>query len=73
MDWNQIGQNILNFLVELGTSVGLKLLYAILVVIIGSRLVRFFVKRLRRSKLFKKIDVSVAHFLLNFINLHPFY
>ena len=69
MDWNQIGQNILNFLVELGTSVGLKLLYAILVVIIGSKLVRFLVKRLRRSKLFKKIDASVAHFLLNFIGI----
>ena len=68
MDWNQISQNVMNFLFELATSVGLKLLYAILVIIVGSRIVRFLVKRIINSKLFKKIDDSVAHFLTNCIN-----
>jgi small conductance mechanosensitive channel len=69
MDWKSIGQNILNFLIELGTTVGLKILYAVIVVILGCKLVKLLVRRLRKGKLFQKMDHSVSNFLVNLINV----
>ena len=69
MNWQQIGENILSFLIELGTSVGLKLLFALVIIIVGSKLVSFLIKRLRKGKFSKRLETSVANFLINLINV----
>ena len=65
MDWQALWQNLL----ELLTSVGLKLLYAVLILIIGLKLTSFITKRARKSKWYQKTDQSVAHFLVNSMNV----
>ncbi len=69
MNWETIKTNILNFLWQLATTVGLRLLYAVLLIIVGSKLVSILVKRLRKAKLFSKMETSVSHFLINMINV----
>lgn len=62
-------QQLWNNLVALATNVGGKLIAAILVLIIGRILIKFTMKTLRKSKLMDKTEVTLAHFLLNFINI----
>lgn len=65
MNWQALWQKLL----ELLASVGLKLLYAALILIIGLKLTSFITKRARKSKWYQKTDKSVAHFLVNSINV----
>ena len=62
-------QQLWNNLVALATNVGGKLIGAILVLIIGRILIKFTMKTLRKSKMMDKTEVTLAHFLLNFINI----
>ena len=62
-------ENILNKLGDIGVDAGMKLLYAILVLIVGLRLVKFAMKLLKKSKLFNKMDKSLSSFLLSFIKI----
>lgn len=56
-------------ILEIGANVGGKLIFAILVLIIGSIFIKCLMKILRKSRLFKKADTTVARFLLNFIRI----
>ena len=69
IDWNQIGKNILNFFSELVVSVGMKLLWAILILFVGLKLTKLITKQMQKAKWVKRTDPSVAHFLINFINI----
>ncbi len=60
-------EKILDFLVELGMSLGAKLIFAILIFIVGHAIVKFVKKRILLSKKFDKIDRGVQSFLSSFI------
>lgn len=69
MNWKEIGNNLLNFLKELVTTAGLRILYAALIIIIGLKLVKFFAKRCEKAKWYRRIDKSVAHFIVSSVNV----
>lgn len=69
MNWEEIGRNLLQFLKELLTTAGLRLLYAALIIIIGLKLVKFLSKRCKKSKWYRKVDQSVAHFVVSSMNV----
>ena len=62
MNWNTLW----NYLVELGTSLGLKLLAALLLLIIGLRLIKWVKKWLRTSRRLDKVDAGVRAFVVSF-------
>ena len=57
--------NLWASLAQLGTSFGMKLIGAILILVIGLKVSKWAVKLWTKSKGYKKIDVTVAHFLSN--------
>ena len=69
MNWEEIGKNLLNFLKELLTTAGLRILYAVLIIVIGLKLIKFFAKRCEKTKWYRKIDKSVAHFIVSSLNI----
>lgn len=62
-------KEIMSYLSQIGTTVGLKLLYAVLILVVGLKLVKVLVKALDKSKGFLKIDVTVRSFLKSFISI----
>lgn len=54
---------------QIWVDFGINLIYVIVIYFIGSRLIRFFVKRLKKGKLFNKLDKTISSFLLSFINI----
>ena len=69
MNWKDVGNYLLNFLKELLTTAGLRILYAVLIVIIGLKLIKFFAKRCEKAKWYRRIDKSVAHFIVSSLNV----
>ena len=65
MDWNAFWTTLVNFAFDLGG----KLLGAILVLIIGRFVIKFFMRSFRKSKFVEKSEPTVAHFLINFLNI----
>lgn len=63
MDW------LLDKIREYGTSVGLRILAALLVLVIGLKLSDFIVKRIRKGRGFAKMDQSVAGFFASFLSI----
>ena len=62
-------QSIIEYLKQLGTDVGLKLIFGILVLFIGLKVARWVVKLVSKGRAFSKLDVSVQSFLLSFIKI----
>jgi len=62
MDWQQVK----DFLFQLGTSLGVKLLGAIITLVIGLRVIKWIKKLINRSPRLDKLDVSVRTFLHSF-------
>lgn len=62
-------EKVIDKLLNLGVDVGLKLLYAFVILIIGLKLIKWFIKLLQKSRLFKKVDKSLASFILSFIKI----
>lgn len=60
-------EKLLNELVSLGTSFGLKLLGAIVLLIVGLRLVKQLKRWIKRSKKLQKVDDSVRSFMASFV------
>ncbi len=58
-------EEVLNKIIDWCMTYSVRLLIAAAVLIIGFRLVKFFVGRLRKGKLTEKLDHTVASFLLN--------
>ncbi|MBR2327192.1 MAG: mechanosensitive ion channel [Clostridia bacterium] len=59
-------EKILNFLIDLATSFGIKLVGAIFVLVVGSKIINVFVKWLRRSHKLDKMDSSLRSFISSF-------
>lgn len=62
-------EKILTNLIELGVSLGGKLIAAILVLFIGLKLSAFLVRLVTRSRLFSAIDTTAASFLKSVMNI----
>ena len=62
-------EKIIDKLLNLGVDVGLKLLYTIVLLVVGLKLIKWVLKLLKKSKLFQKIDESLASFVLSFIKI----
>lgn len=63
--WEKINQ----FIMELGTTVGLKILLGLLILIIGLKLSKWVVKLVGKGKAFQKIDASAQSFIKSFIKV----
>lgn len=59
-------EKILNFLFELLTSLGVKLLVAIVILFVGSRLIKFVKKWIKNSHKLDKVDIGVRTFISSF-------
>ncbi len=66
MDWNSIFNKIFDFLFEFATSWGTRLLGALLVLIVGLKLVKVLCKFIRTSHKLDKIDSSLRSFISSF-------
>ena len=62
-------EKLLEKLNELWVNAGIKLIYVIVILIVGGRLIKLATKLITKSKVFKKLDKSVASFLLSFIKV----
>lgn len=62
-------EKIIDKLTNLGVDVGLKILYTIILLVIGLKLIKWSINLLKRSHLFQKIDKSLASFILSFIKV----
>ncbi len=62
-------ETILEYLKQLGTDVGLKIIFGLLVLFIGTKLAKWVVKLVSKGKAFGKLEVSVQSFLLSFIKI----
>ena len=61
--------SVIEYLKQLGTDVGLKIIFGILVLFIGFKIARWVVKMVSKGKAFTKLDKSVQSFLLSFIKI----
>ena len=66
---SELLQTVWKWLVEFATSTGVDLLIAAIIVIVGFKIVKFFVKRLKNSENKLKLDDSVRTFLASLINI----
>jgi len=62
-------EKIMNFLFELLTSFGLKILAALIVLFIGSKLIKFLKKWVKTSHKLEKVDMGVRTFLSSFLGI----
>lgn len=65
MNWNAL----LNWLVELGTSLGLKLLGAVILLVVGLKVIKWIKKWLQTSRKLDKVDTGVRTFLVSFAGI----
>lgn len=62
-------EKFLESLVDFGTTAGLKIIFAALVLIVGLKLVALLIKVMKRGKLMNKIDDSAHSFLTSFVSI----
>lgn len=60
---------LLDKLNDLWVDAGLKLIYVLIILIVGGRLIKLITKLITKGRAFKKLDKSVASFLLSFIKV----
>ena len=57
---------LLDKLNDLWVNAGIKLVYVLVILFVGSKLIKLIVKLISKSRVYKKLDKSVASFLLSF-------
>ena len=62
-------EKLLDKLNDIWVNFGINIIYVIVIYFIGSRLIRFVIKRLKKGKLFNKLDKTISSFLLSFMNI----
>lgn len=60
---------LMSNLLAMATSVAGKIVAALLILIVGSIIIKIVMKGLRKSKLMKSADTTVSRFTLNFVNI----
>lgn len=63
------GENFFDFLIATAKTVGLRLVYAALVVFVGLRLIKFLTTRLRRNKKLAAVEPSAFSFLMSCVSV----
>jgi len=62
-------ESIIEYLKQLGTDVGLKIIFGLVVLFVGIKLAKLVVKLVAKGRGFGKLEVSVQSFLLSFIKI----
>lgn len=62
-------EKLLDKLNDLWVDAGLKLIYVILILFIGSKLIKIILKLITKGRAFNKLDKSVSSFLLSFLKI----
>lgn len=62
-------EKIINWLIEFGKSAGLKIVFALLILILGSHIAAVIVKLLNKSRLFSRLDRGVRSFISSFLRV----
>ena len=62
-------EKLLSKLNDLWVDAGLKLIYVIVILLVGTKLIKLLVKLITKGKAFNKLDKSVSSFLLSFIKV----
>ena len=62
-------EKLLDKLNELWVDAGLKLIYVIIILFVGGKLIKLLTKLIKKGRWFNKLDKSVSSFLLSFINI----
>ena len=62
-------EKLLDKLNDLWVDAGLKIIYVLVILIVGGKLIKLITKLIIKSKVFKKLDKSVASFLISFIKV----
>lgn len=62
-------ENFLEYLKQLGTDVGLKIIFGLLVLFIGLKVARWVVKLVSKGRAFGRLEPSVQGFLLSFLKI----
>ena len=60
-------EKLLDKLNDLWVDAGIKLIYVLIILIVGGKLIKLITKLITKGRGFKKLDKSVAGFLLSFI------
>ena len=60
---------VLDFLIELCTTIGVKLLFAGLLLVIGVKLIKWLLKAIQKGKAFCKLDLGVQSFIRSFLKI----
>lgn len=61
-------EKLLDKLNDLWVDAGLKIIYVLIIWIVGTRLIKLFLKIFEKDRVFRKLDKSVATFLNSFVN-----
>ena len=62
-------EKLWNFLFDLATSIGIKIIFALIMLFVGIKLAKWVLKLLRKTKLFTHLDSSLANFLVNILKV----
>ena len=62
-------EKLLDKLNDLWVDAGLKLIYVLIIWIVGTRLIKLFLKIIKKDRVFNKLDKSVSSFSISFINI----
>ena len=62
-------EKLLDKLNDLWVDAGIKLIYVLIILIVGGKLIKLITKLITKSKVLKKLDKSVASFLMSFIKV----
>ncbi len=62
-------EKIIEFVIDLVTSIGTKLLFAVIVLFVGSKLIKIVKKWIKTSKKLDKVDMGVRTFLGSFLGI----
>lgn len=62
-------EKLLETLNTLWVSAGITIVYALLILIIGSKLIKLVIKLLKKDKVISKLDKSVLTFFISFVNI----
>ena len=62
-------ESFIEYIKQIGTDVGLKIIFGLLVLFIGTKIAKWVVKLVSKGRAFSKLDKSVQSFLLSFIKI----
>ena len=62
-------EKFLNFLFDLATSIGIKIIFALIMLFVGFKVAKWMLKLVRKTKLFTRMDTSLANFLVNILKV----